>query len=345
MYLEPVNILQFIFVFIAIFGALLIRHNARYLGLFYMAIFLAIAMSFNLLEELNITREYYLVTPVFTLIKGPAFYFFVYRLVFPERAFTPQHLIHGLPMLLALPLTSWPQFVIALGSLSQIAYAILVLKLIYQYHQASSAMRSDADALNLRWVVKVLFVYLFMGLFDLVRLNLQPYIPLTVNLSGQFIGTLFGLCLFAFLIYKAVRNPILFNGMQSYLDMVAEETKEKDDKAINSQIFNQLKSQILTDSLHHTPRLALQDLAKATGLNTRDISRAINLSSGSNFNDFINQLRIDDIKRSLDAPQANERNILEMALDVGFGSKSTFNAVFKRETGLTPSDYIKQLNK
>ena len=344
MLLEPVNILQFIFVFQALFGALLIASNSRYRGLLLMAILLAIAMSFNLLEELNVTREVYLVTPIFTLGKGPVFYLFVYRLVFPHKAFTYKTLLQAMPMLVALPLTQWPQVIIALGTLSQLIYAGLVLHLIYKYHQASAEMRSDADALQLKWVVKVLVIYLLLGLLDLVRLNLQPYISLTLNFSGQFFSTFCGLVLFAFLIFKAQQNPSLFNGMQNYLNMVEPENTDDLDAELYRQIYQELKNQIVDQSLHHKPRLSLNNLADALRLNVRDISRAINISTGKNFNDFINQLRVEDIKQQLQDSKEQPK-LLDFALAVGFGSKSTFNAVFKRETGITPSEYVRTLAK
>ena len=344
MQIEPVNILQFIFVFQAIFGALLISKNSRYRGLFFMAILLAVAMTFNLLEELNISRHFYLVTPIFTLGKGPVFYLFVYRLVFPETAFTRKHLLHLVPMLVTLPLTTWPQMVIALGTFSQLIYAGLVLRLVYKYHRASEAMRSDADSLQLKWVVAVLGIYLLLGLFDLVRLNLQPYISHSVNLGGQFFSTLSGLILFAFLIFKAVQNPRLFNGMQNYLNMLGLDNSDGPDSEITQAVFVHLKNQIISQSLHHKPRLSLNDLADETGLNVRDITRSINISSGRNYNDFINELRIDDIKQQLEQSKETPK-MLDLALTVGFGSKSTFNAVFKRETGLTPSEYLQQLDK
>ena len=341
MQVEAVNILQFIFVFLAGFGAILIYPNARYRGLFYMAIFLAVAMSFNLLEELNITRQIYLVTPIFTLAKGPVFYLFVYRLVYPDRPFTYFQLSHFLPMLITLPLTSWPQMVIAFGTVSQIIYAGLVVHLIYQYHIASASMRSDAESLQLKWVLKVLVAYILLGLYDLIRLNMQPYIPYSVNLGGQFFGTLCGLVIFAFLIYKAVRNPVLFNGMQIYQQNLTIKVDEADDHSFSESVFKEINQTILSESLHHKPRLSLSDLAEIMGLNIRDISRAINITTRKNFNDYINLLRISEVKDQI--AQNPEKNLLDIGLAAGFGSKSTFNAVFKRETGMTPSGYLRSL--
>ena len=50
-------------------------------------------------------------------------------------------------------------------------------------------------------------------------------------------------------------------------------------------------------------------------------------------------LRIDAVKATLARPQSARRSLLEIALECGFGSKSTFNAVFKKSTGLSPTAY------
>jgi len=193
----PVNIIQSIFVFQAVFGALLVWKNSRYRGLAYLLLLSMLAMAFNLLEEIGGTRNWYLITPIFQLGKGPLFYLFVYRLVYSKLSNNRQYLLHSLPMLVVLPLTSWPQFVIGLGTISQLSYAVFTVKLIFKYHSASFYNRSDAETLQLNWVIKVLVAFLVLGSLDLIRLNLQPYIPVVINLTGQLIENTMELFLYS----------------------------------------------------------------------------------------------------------------------------------------------------
>jgi AraC-like DNA-binding protein len=76
----------------------------------------------------------------------------------------------------------------------------------------------------------------------------------------------------------------------------------------------------------------------------KDISWAINKVAKRNFNDYINYLRVLEVKKSLNGDMSSS-NILEIAILCGFNSKSAFNAVFKREVGMTPSQYLKSLQK
>jgi len=307
----------------------------------------ACSMAFNLFEEVANTREWYLITPIFLLGKGPLFYLFAYHLIYPEKLLDNKRFIHLLPMLIALPFTQWAQLVIGLGTLSQLIYAYLSIQLIFSYHRASFSMRSDADSTQLYWLIKVIVAFLVLGAFDLIRLNLQPYITLELNLAGQFFENSAILLLFSFLIYKAVQHPKLFNGMSDF-EALNNNNNEKESvlesEELTQSIFISLEKLIKEKSLHHKPRLSLNDLAQETGLNTREISQAINQSAGCSFCDYINKLRIESLKNKLLNNKDSKTPILDMAFDVGFNSKSSFNLIFKRETGITPTQYMKTNN-
>lgn len=82
----------------------------------------------------------------------------------------------------------------------------------------------------------------------------------------------------------------------------------------------------------------LQALSSRSGWPPNYISQALNQGLQRNFFEFVNGFRVDAAKQSLADPNDN-RTVLEIALACGFGSKSTFNTVFKRMTSLTPSQY------
>jgi ligand-binding sensor domain-containing protein/AraC-like DNA-binding protein len=90
------------------------------------------------------------------------------------------------------------------------------------------------------------------------------------------------------------------------------------------------------------PELSLQKLAERIGITREDLSHVINEQLGRNFKNFINEYRIEEAKRKLVDPQENQFVLLKIAFDVGFNSKSAFNASFKKSTGLSPSEYRKK---
>lgn len=87
------------------------------------------------------------------------------------------------------------------------------------------------------------------------------------------------------------------------------------------------------------PSFSLRDLSERLATNDTYASRAINDGLGMNFSSFINSLRTSHAKSLLTGTQ---KSVLAIALDSGFGSKATFNRVFKQLVGVTPTAYRTQ---
>lgn len=85
--------------------------------------------------------------------------------------------------------------------------------------------------------------------------------------------------------------------------------------------------------------LTLADLSRRVGATPHQLSQLFSQHLGETFFDFINRHRVDAVKTTLARPQAAGRPLLEIALECGFGSKSTFNDTFRRLTGMSPSEY------
>jgi AraC-like DNA-binding protein len=105
-----------------------------------------------------------------------------------------------------------------------------------------------------------------------------------------------------------------------------------------TQMAAELSRLMIDGQLYTDSGFDLQALSKRSGWPPNYISQALNQGLGQNFFEFVNGFRIGAAERHLGDP-AERRTILEIALACGFGSKSTFNAVFKRMTGRTPSEY------
>ena len=90
---------------------------------------------------------------------------------------------------------------------------------------------------------------------------------------------------------------------------------------------------------HLNPSLTMSGLARELRISPRHLSQIINELFGRNFCDFINGYRIEESKRLLSDPAREQRSILDIAYEVGFNSKSTFNSAFKKQTGMKPSEF------
>ncbi|VAV94855.1 hypothetical protein MNBD_ALPHA01-658 [hydrothermal vent metagenome] len=108
------------------------------------------------------------------------------------------------------------------------------------------------------------------------------------------------------------------------------------------RILSKLQHALEGDELFNDSMLSLRSLSDHTRISTNNISQAINQSLECNFFDFINGFRIKEAMKQLRKSGEDKIPVLEIAHAVGFNSKSTFNAAFKRHCGLTPTEYRRQ---
>ena len=114
--------------------------------------------------------------------------------------------------------------------------------------------------------------------------------------------------------------------VKSYLNNV-------DRKNINRQ----LKIIMEEEKLFCDEDLSLGRLSEALELTKNQLSQFLNKYHKKNFNNFVNSYRIDEAKKILLEEQ--KRQILSIALSVGFNSYSAFHTTFKKMTGITPADF------
>lgn len=88
--------------------------------------------------------------------------------------------------------------------------------------------------------------------------------------------------------------------------------------------------------LYRDPDLTLERLARRVGIPGRQISQAINRQRGRNVSQEINRWRI---REAMELLEKTDRTVTAIMFDCGFQTKSNFNSTFRRETGLSPSDW------
>ena len=107
--------------------------------------------------------------------------------------------------------------------------------------------------------------------------------------------------------------------------------------------YQKLLQLLTTEKLYQDTDLNMDMLSQKMNLSNGYLSKIINQKEGKNFYEFINTYRIEEVKAHLSHPDYAHYSILGIGLEAGFKSKSTFNAVFKKMTGMTPSAYKRQL--
>lgn len=91
------------------------------------------------------------------------------------------------------------------------------------------------------------------------------------------------------------------------------------------------------------PKISIAELSHRTHIPVNQLSKIINEQLGMNFFDFINSYRVEEFKQLAHDSQFEHFTLLGLAFEAGFNSKSTFNAIFKKFTQQTPSEYVREL--
>lgn len=89
--------------------------------------------------------------------------------------------------------------------------------------------------------------------------------------------------------------------------------------------------------------LVLPQLAQQLGISANYLSQVINEQLKVNFYDFVNGYRVEEAMRLMRDTAKEKANILNIALDSGFNSKSAFYTAFKKATSMTPTQFRKTL--
>jgi len=100
-----------------------------------------------------------------------------------------------------------------------------------------------------------------------------------------------------------------------------------------------LRQLVATAHPYLDSELTLPALAMRLGLGDKELSYVLNAGLGTGYTDYVNGLRVEEAKRRLCDSAHASATVLEIGLAAGFASKATFNRVFKRVTGQTPSAY------
>jgi AraC-like DNA-binding protein len=114
---------------------------------------------------------------------------------------------------------------------------------------------------------------------------------------------------------------------------------EDADMAVWKEKIEQL---VVNEKLYEDQALSVYQLAGLLHTHPKKISQVVNQGFGMNFNDYVNQQRVNAIIRRLQAGEHGLQTLLSLAFESGFNSKSTFNRAFRKFTGQTPNEFTKK---
>ena len=158
----------------------------------------------------------------------------------------------------------------------------------------------------------------------------------------EFVSLFFGIALISVFLFFFLTPEILYSktGAPVQRTSQSQRAKEPEFPREQAQAFKDLVEKFFTeesDFLH--PDFRLQDLAVQLSLNRNTLSYLINKIYGKNFNQLLNEKRVEIVLHKIGCPEWENLSLHGIAQEVGFRSRTTFNKAFKKKTGYTFSEY------
>jgi AraC-like DNA-binding protein len=234
-----------------------------------------------------------------------------------------------------------------------IIYVFLTIKIVRDFSMKIKNSFSNIERINLNWLM-----HLTIGLSIIWSIVVLSYIVNAISEKSiqmdLFIYLAASIVIYS-IGYLSLRQPQIFSPGTQKSDTVPvispeEQTREStsykksgltDEEALNYQ--KNIIQMMETDKPYLNNELTLRELADKLSMSTHNLSEILNTRLKQNFFDFINGYRVEEVKRRLADNESEKYNLIAIAFDSGFNSKSTFNTIFKKYTGVTPSQYRKQL--
>ncbi|PUB86383.1 MAG: hypothetical protein DBP00_11555 [gamma proteobacterium symbiont of Ctena orbiculata] len=248
-------------------------------------------------------------------------------------------------------------FVVGITSILQMAiYLFIAIRRLIRHKRKIQEEFSFLERISLTWLKNLLIALALLYLLYILDIILIGILELYDGMPGFHYPMI--VVLIYIMGYMGLRQPEIFshhrhqasapNGAEPadsdpQTEPAQEQEKRKYEKSaldgeISSLLFADLQSHMAKEKPYLDSKLNLAQLAAQLRISSNYLSQVINERAGQHFFDFVNRYRVEEAKSAL-AGREERGNILAIALDAGFNSKSAFYTAFKRHTGQTPSQY------
>jgi AraC-like DNA-binding protein len=346
--------------------AILLNHNKtknpanKYLS------FLFISLAFSIVHSLFIVPEFQKIygeelrfKEPFLMLIIPLIWLYVKKIEQPSFLFSMKTLLHFIPFVIFITIYSIPfingnidlssaefikhsiitTVIIGVFILGQYSvYLIYIFRVSRQYKIKAMQELSNTENVDLGWLN--MFLYLFLLVFIVLVVMFVAAIHKN-NIEGfnTLVLVVFSIVIFV-LGYKGLFQQTIFSNIETKsLEIVGTTESKPNVPKPDEQLVKNLLTFMEEHKPYQDPELSLTSLAKKTGISRNLLSETINNGLGSNFYGFINNYRLEEVKKLMSSPKWKNYTILALAYEAGFQSKSTFNSFFKKNTSITPSRY------
>lgn len=231
--------------------------------------------------------------------------------------------------------------------ISGISYPIIAYMLTIKHKRKIDNHFSYEEGINLNWLRTSIWGIGLVFLAVFVVTVLREIAGVVFSFNADFIFYTLIILFIFYVGYFGIRHQDMFthnDGTKGngFSEPPAQEKYQR--SGLKPDVLEQHHQKLLefmeARKPYLEPKLNLTELAHQLGISPNQLSQVINQKEQANFHDFVNRYRIEEFIRR--AKQNKQYSLLAIALDSGFNSKSSFNSVFKKQKGMTPSAFIAQ---
>jgi len=220
---------------------------------------------------------------------------------------------------------------------------IFLLLSLQRFHRTKSNLKnlfSIIEYKNIQWLGAFIIGLLVLVVINVLVLTMETANGMSTNLD--FVTVLSFLLFISYLGYFGMNQSQVF--VPDYLMENSSDEKTIEKRSYISEeevreVEKKMKSIFETEKLYRDDSLTLSKLANALHTSDKKLSFYLNHHLNITFYDFVNRYRVQEFKSILQNETKANLSMLGIAYECGFKSKSSFNRVFKKETGLSPSQY------
>jgi len=344
--------------FFAAFGLFLKRENPlsnKLMAAFLMAISLWLCDTFMKVSGIYGQDANYYFKPIYySSAFGPLVYFYVRSIVNSNFRFVRSHLLHFIPVFIQgalylflslksysfrlwyweevhLPYTYRIEFDGTFISMS--IYLFFAIKLLRDYQNWLEDEHSDHSTKKLNWLRVILILMFILCVQWFIEVIFRDVYD--IFYAYEYTPTILGVLtlIFAYRVFfQEDQKEVVFLNTKA----VSKSNEFQLDQAVMNRIVERMK----VDKDFLDPKLNLKEFAARCKLPQKTVSQYLNQGLKKSFHDFVNGYRIEEFKERV--LQAEEKNMtLEgLAYDCGFNSRATFHRIFKKNMGMTPTEYV-----
>lgn len=189
------------------------------------------------------------------------------------------------------------------------------------------------------FIIPIVILFTLSSINDILRVTRFSELPFFNNQNFNTYFLLVVAFLFYFITFKLLDKG---EGVLPRIDI----NKYKNSN-LNSQLIAQYKTDLIRcmekDKLYLNGKLSIHTVSESLNIPRQYISEVLNVHMNTSFQDFINGYRVEEFIERLKDDRNGHFTLFGIATDVGFNSKSSFNSIFKKIKGLTPTEFKKNL--